>query len=273
MLYLNDILNIVIKYDTILKKRNISMQTIYFTLQGKGGVGKTLISSYLMQYLLEKSDKKQKIKGIDTDPNNRSFRSIRKLDIEELPLFDEKQQINERNFDRMIEIFFENEDTTFVVDNGATSFLPLISYLVDNDIMEILKDKFNVVINIPITGGEAQNDTLNGMQYIIETFKDNNISFNIWINEFFGKIIEDEKHFEEFELYQKYKKLIHGIFSLPQVNQNTYGEDLKKMHKAKQTFKEVLLDTNYKFMEKQRLTNYKTKIFKTLELIIGQEIK
>jgi len=50
-------------------------------------------------------------KGIDTDPNNRSFRSIRKLDIEELPLFDEKQQINERNFDRMIEIFFENEDT------------------------------------------------------------------------------------------------------------------------------------------------------------------
>jgi len=79
--------------------------------------------------------------------------------------------------------------------------LPLISYLVDNDIMEMLNDKFTIIIiNIPITGGEAQNDTLNGMQYIIETFKDNNISFNIWINKFFGKIIEDEKNIIAFKI-------------------------------------------------------------------------
>jgi ABC-type dipeptide/oligopeptide/nickel transport system ATPase component len=249
------------------------METIYFTLQGKGGVGKTLSSSYLMQYLNENNnikDKKRKIKGIDTDPNNRSFKSIKKLDIEELPLFNENQQINERNFDKMIETFFNNQDTTFVVDNGATSFLPLISYLVENDIMQMLEEKFHIVINIPITGGEAQNDTLNGMKYIIDTFKEDNVNFNIWINEFFGKVIKDEKPFEQMEYYEKYKSNIHGIFTLPQVNANTYGVDLRKMHKAKQTFEEVAKDTEYKLMEKQRLIGYKNKLFDSLELIIKQ---
>jgi len=250
------------------------METIYLTLQGKGGVGKTITSSYLTQYFQEERNnkaKKQKIKGIDTDPNNHSFRSIKKLKIEELPLFDENQQINERNFDKMIEIFMENQDTTFVVDNGATSFLPLISYLVDNEIMSMLKDKFNIVINIPITGGEAQNDTLNGMKYIIDTFQENeNVKFNIWINEFFGKVVEDEKSFEELEIYQQYKEHIHGVFTLPQVNPKTYGEDLRKMHKAKKTFSEIEADSNYTLMEKQRLTGYKNKIFDSLELIIEQ---
>jgi len=247
------------------------MRTIYFTLQGKGGVGKTLSSSYLMQHLQEinnNQDKKIKIRGIDTDPNNRSFRSIKKLNIEELPLFDENQQINERNFDKMIETFFDNQDTTFVVDNGATSFLPLISYLVENDIMQMLEEKFNIVINIPITGGEAQDDTLNGMKYIIETFKEDKVSFNIWINEFFGKVTKDEKAFDQMKLYEQYKQYIHGIFTLPQVNENTYGVDLRKLHKAKQTFAEVALDSDYKLMEKQRLISYKNKLFDSLALII-----
>ena len=250
------------------------MKTIYITLQGKGGVGKTITSSYLTQYLQEennKKDKKQKIKGIDTDPNNHSFRSIKKLKIETLPLFDENQQINERNFDKLIEIFFENQDSTFVIDNGATSFLPLISYLVDNDIMSMLQDKFNIVINIPITGGEAQNDTLNGMKYIIDTFQENeNVKFNIWINEFFGKVIEEGKSFEELEIYQQYKEHIHGVFTLPQVNPKTYGEDLRKMHKAKKIFSEIEADSNYTLMEKQRLIGYKNKIFDALALIIEQ---
>ena len=250
-------------------------KTIYFIIQGKGGVGKTLISSYLMQYLQEQDQEnknkktKQKLKGIDTDPNNRSFKNIKKLQVEELPLFDENQQINERNFDKLIEIFFENQDTTFVVDNGATSFIPLISYLVENDIMKMLEEKFNIVINIPITGGEAQDDTLNGMKYIIETFQDDNVSFNIWINEFFGKVTQDNRPFEAMEIYQQYREPIHGIFTLPQVNARTFGEDLRKMHKAKQIFNEVLEDPNYTLMEKQRLIGYKNKIFDSIALIIG----
>ena len=246
------------------------MKTIYFTLQGKGGVGKTLGSSYLQQYLENKSDKKSKIMGIDTDPNNTSFTSIRKLNVKFLPLFDEEQKINERNFDKMIELFYNNTDTTFIVDNGATSFLPLISYLVDNNIMEMLEDKFNIIIHIPITGGQAQDDTLNGMSYIIDTFKSHKkVKFNIWINEYFGKVTTNKaKHFEEFDLYNKYKEHINGLLYLEQVNEKTYGVDLEKMHKGKLTFDEIALDTNFTLMEKQRLSSYKKKIFEMMDKVI-----
>ena len=44
------------------------------------------------------------------------------------------------------------------------------------------------------------------MKYIIETFQDDNVSFNIWINEFFGKVIQDDKPFEEMKIYQQYRE-------------------------------------------------------------------
>lgn len=250
------------------------MKTIYFTLQGKGGVGKTLGSSYLQQYLQSKSDKKSKLMGIDTDPNNTSFTSIKQLNVKFLPLLDEERKINERNFDKMIELFFNNRDTTFIVDNGATSFIPLINYLVDNNIMEMLEDKFNIIINIPITGGQAQDDTLNGMSYIIDTFKHHkNIKFNIWINEYFGKVnTKENKQFEEFENYNKYKKSINGLLYLEQVNEKTYGVDLEKMHKAKLTFDEVAQDKNFTLMEKQRLSSYKKKIFEMMDKVIETDL-
>ena len=130
----------------------------------------------------------------------------------------------------MIELFYNNTDTTSIVDNGATFFLPLISYLIDNNIMEMLEDKFQIIIHIPITGGQAQDDTLNRMSYITDTFKNNKkVIFNIWINEYFGKISTDNtENFEEFEIYNKYKSNINGLLTLPQVNEKTYGVDLKE---------------------------------------------
>jgi len=245
------------------------MKTIYFTLQGKGGVGKTLTSSYLQQYLKQRSDKESKIMGIDTDPNNSSFISIKSLDVIFLPLFDEKQKINERNFDKMIELFYEKQDTTFIVDSGATSFLPLVNYLKENHIMEMLKDKFNIIIQIPITGGQAQEDTLNGMEYLIKTFKGENVKFNIWRNEYFGKIETEEiKEFEEFQQYKKYKTHINGILTLSQVNEQTFGVDLEKMHKTKLTFAEIATDANFTLMEKQRLKTYEHKIFEMMDTVI-----
>lgn len=245
------------------------MKTIYFTLQGKGGVGKTLTSSYLQQYLRERSDKKSKIIGIDTDPNNSSFISIKSLNVKFLPLFDETKKINERNFDKMIELFYENQDTTFIVDSGATSFLALVNYLKENDIMTMLKDKFKIIIQIPITGGQAQDDTLNGMDYIIETFKGKEVSFNIWVNEYFGKVQNEEtKEFEKFQQYTKHKANINGILSLKQVNEQTFGVDLEKMHKAKLTFAEIATDANFTLMEKQRLKTYEHKIFEMMDTVI-----
>ena len=47
-----------------------SAGAIHLTLQGKGGVGKSLIASILAQYLKEKG---REVRCIDTDPVNRMF--------------------------------------------------------------------------------------------------------------------------------------------------------------------------------------------------------
>lgn len=242
------------------------MKTIHFIFQGKGGVGKTLTSSYLMQYIQERNTK-EKIMGVDTDPNNSSFTSIKALKVKFLSLLDENEQINERNFDALIELLFKNKETTFVIDNGATSFLPLIGYLVDNNIFKVLEEHFKILIHIPVTGGQAQKDTLNGMEYLIKTFHGENINFIIWVNEFFGKLIEEDKTFEELNQYEEHKKHIKGIMYLPEMNAKTYGKDLEDMTKAKLTFQEVLTDPKFSFMTKQRLTVYKNKIFESLDLL------
>jgi cellulose biosynthesis protein BcsQ len=50
------------------------MTTAHFIMQGKGGVGKSLTASILMQYLLKQG---LEVSGCDTDPVNSSLLRIR----------------------------------------------------------------------------------------------------------------------------------------------------------------------------------------------------
>ena len=68
------------------------MAKIHFILQGKGGVGKSMISSLLAQYKL---DQGESITCIDTDPVNASFNAYKALNVTHLELL-EDEQINIR---------------------------------------------------------------------------------------------------------------------------------------------------------------------------------
>lgn len=56
---------------------------VHFTLQGKGGVGKSLVSSLIAQYL-RNSD--TPVRCIDTDPVNDTLNQYRALEAEHLGL-------------------------------------------------------------------------------------------------------------------------------------------------------------------------------------------
>src|SRR5579864_6714644 len=92
---------------------------IHLTLQGKGGVGKSLVASLLAQYF---RDGGRDVRCIDTDPVNRTFAQYAALRADRLNLRDEHNRIDQRAFDTLMERFL-NEDATFVVDNGASTFL------------------------------------------------------------------------------------------------------------------------------------------------------
>ncbi|AQX20907.1 hypothetical protein Bcsk_002470 [Bartonella sp. CDC_skunk] len=109
------------------------MSNIHMTLQGKGGVEKSSVDSLLMQYLLER---KVEVKGIDTDPVNQTFASYKNFNVTHLKLLDQSVVIP-RNFDTLMEELL-NSKCQYVIDNGATTFLPLAYYLKENEAFDML---------------------------------------------------------------------------------------------------------------------------------------
>ena len=79
---------------------------IHLTLQGKGGVGKSLVASVLAQYLRERG---KEVRCIDTDPVNRTFAQYSALGADRLNLRDEHNRIEQRAFDSLIERFLTED--------------------------------------------------------------------------------------------------------------------------------------------------------------------
>src|SRR5215213_721667 len=82
---------------------------IHLSLQGKGGVGKSLVASILAQYFRGRG---RAIQCIDTDPVNRTFAQYSGIDASRLELMRDGS-IDVRGFDGLMERLL-TEDGTFV---------------------------------------------------------------------------------------------------------------------------------------------------------------
>jgi len=235
-------------------KENLKKQ-VHIILQGKGGVGKSVVASMLAQFLREQAD----LCCIDTDPINPTFLKFKDLKVEHLNLLSSPNHINERIFDELIEKILSS-DNNFIIDNGAGGFLAISNYIIENDIISVLS-KFDVFVHIPITGGQAFEETISGLIAISEQF-DKKTKIVLWINEFFGKL---KKNIEEFKFYKSIEDRISTKIILPEQSIDTFGADIKMMFTANKTFNEIAQDDSLKFMVKRRLNLFKEQIFVQLE--------
>ncbi len=243
--------------------RSIKMKQVHFTLQGKGGVGKSFISSIITQYLKSKNED---VIAVDTDPVNATLAGYQAFNTQRLELM-EGGSLVERNFDKLIEQIVE-EDTNFVVDNGAASFIPLSYYIAENDAINLIGENGKqVIIHTVITGGQAIRDTLSGFASLVEQMPDD-VKIVVWLNEFFGDIEAEGKTFEQMKVYQNNKDRVLGMVTIARQTGSTFGEDVKKMLDSKMTFDEVAQSAEFGLMSKSRLSKVKKAIFQQLELII-----
>ena len=96
-----------------------------------------------------------------------------------------------------------------IVDNGASSFLALNSYIKENEVLGILTDSgHSVYFHSVITGGQAVADTALGLRSLALGFPGAPIV--VWLNPYFGEIRLDDRPFEEFKVYQE----LSGRFTL-----------------------------------------------------------
>src|ERR1022692_3416605 len=184
--------------------------TIHLTLQGKGGVGKSLIAAVLAQYFREGG---RDVRCIDTDPVNRTLAQYNALGADRLNLRDEHNRIDQRAFDGLMERFLTEDGGTFVVDNGASTFLPLWHYLLENNGLEYLREQGRkVYVHTIITGGQALLDTLNGFNELAQTTRERNII--VWVNEYFGRVEAEGKRFSDMAAYHANAEKVCGAVVL-----------------------------------------------------------
>ncbi len=237
---------------------------INLVLQGKGGVGKSWVSSCLVQYFQEAGEP---VVALDTDPVNATLSNIKALNAAHVPLL-EDNVINERRFDSIIERVL-TEDSHFVIDNGASTFLPLSNYLLENPVFDLLADAGrDLVIHTVITGGQAFLDTAFGFNDLAREMPQS-VGFVVWLNEYFGPVqSEDGTPFEATRAYIEHKDRITGMVRLPKQSSATFGEDLAAMLRSKWTFKEAVSSQEFSLMARQRLVMIRRGIFGQLAKVV-----
>ena len=236
------------------------MAKIHMILQGKGGVGKSFIASTLAQH---KQAKGKKLICVDTDPVNATFHGFKKLNVRKINVMS-GDEIDPRKFDDLIELIAKSE-SDIIIDNGASTFVPMSHYLISNQIPALLPDMgHELVIHTVITGSQALLDTLTGFANLIESFPIDTL-FVVWLNPYWGEIEMDGKRFEEMKTYLDNKSRVSAIIRIPNYKADTFGKDLSEILQSKLTFSEALESKSLPIMVRQRLNIIRKQLFTNIE--------
>lgn len=227
------------------------MATINFVLQGKGGAGKSVIASILIQVLHYFN---KKIVAIDTDPINATLSGYEEFNVTHIEIL-KGDNIDPRSFDELLEaLFYLPENTYAVVDNGASSFVALGAYIKENALHNLLREQgHEIYFHTVITGGQALIDTLAGLKALAEGFPE--IPLVVWLNPYFGDIQKDGKSFEQFQVYQDYCNQFQAIIRLPEGNKATIGKDMEDLFSKHMSFK-AGIETSSSIAVRSRLNRY-----------------
>ncbi len=183
------------------------------------------------------------------------------MDLERVSIFDGKK-VDSKSLDLFVERLL-SEDTDFVVDNGAASFVPLSRYLLENDVVEMILDaQRQPVIHTVVTGGPAMLDTVKGLSSLLEDFPPT-VRLVVWLNEFFGPIVNvNGKPFEELPAYQDSKHRIFALVRLPMLNEEATS-DLRDMIAKRLTFDQALAPeyTSILRVQKSRLFKFRQQVW------------
>jgi len=248
-----------------------SRPIVHFTLQGKGGVGKSYISSLLAQYLMRAG---VSVQCIDTDPVNDTLSQYLALKAERLNVLIDGR-VDEGAFDEMLERIV-TEPTSFIVDSGATSFVALINHLTECDAFDLIREHGrDVIVHCVLAGGQACRDTIVGFKIIAERCAPGSVV--VWLNEFQGPVeLESEpgnRHsvvsFKDMQSYHDHRDVILGIITLPRRNYDTFGRDIHAMNARRLTFSEVRMASGLTIATKSRLARVERELFEHIESVLG----
>jgi hypothetical protein len=233
---------------------------IHLVLQGKGGIGKSVVASWLAEYLVSRGGN---VHCIDGDPVNRSLAQYRSLKVEKLDLVNAEGLIVRARYDALLERF-ATENGVFVLDSGATAFLPLWSYMAESEVIRVLNELGRqVYVHCVVSGGEMLSDSLLGFDTLASSTPDRNVI--VWINEYFGPVARDGKSFDQMNVFQKHAEKVLGSIGIPQRSPDTFGTSILLMRENKLTFEDAMQSDRFMLAQKARLQIVRRDLYQQLD--------
>lgn len=245
---------------------------IHIFIQAKGGVGKSVGSAILAQYL-DDCVGAENTYFLDTDPSNNSFSKFEALDVEYINPAITDAQTGETVVDAMaINKIFENlfaipEHT--VVDTGSSNYIALKSYLVGNQIFEMLANedevKRDVFLHVPVNGGADFVFCGTELREMANQFA--HVKFVIWLNPRGGEILtSDGISFDDDKMASDLRKAgkLAGIVHMPDLKdpkKSVFAEALK----AGMTFKEYDGNGKYSLIQRSNIKQIRSLYYAELD--------
>lgn len=234
--------------------------TVHFNLQGKGGIGKTYTSALLAQWIEEVAP--GTMDGYDADQENASFFAYKGLSVKPIDVMRKDRTIDRKMFDQMLLEIFESRKN-IVVDTGANTFSPLMSYLLENDFFTILMQPGKkVYIHTIVGGGDNLRDTTAGF---VSLALQTTCPMILWLNE--NSAWGDTGNFIESETFAKNAENVKGVILLQGRNSDTFGDDIRRMNKERLTLREIMESPKFNMLERSRLNTVVRDVFTKLDKV------
>lgn len=240
------------------------MSDIHLIVQGKGGIGKSLVSTLIAQYLRTKNGDTPDC--FDIDQENTTFAAYKDLNVVTVELYDENNIIDQGKFDPFIEQLLAT-GKPIVIDSGANTFSPLCAYLIENGVLDLLRSMGKkIFLHSIVGGGDVLKDTSTGFNSLKTSFSGEH--FILWANYHYGELTYDNGvNFFETPIFTENKEQIKCVIALQKLNEQTFGKDLKELNVRRLTLDEALLSPDVRLMAKQRLRMIFSDVYKQLDEI------
>lgn len=228
------------------------MATHHFILQGKGGVGKSLISAILFQALAAQG---KSVSGFDVDAHNPTFYGFKEFNVTRFEVV-KNGEIDPRQFDKLLgAINSMPEGSHSVTDSGASSFVAFSSYIEEIGLFQVLQENGHTVyLHTIVAGGQNIHDTLFGLKSLAVGFEDTPIV--VWLNPYFGEISLEGKSFEDFIIYEEHGAQFHAIIKMPEGKKATLGRDLEELLANRRSFAAEYKNPNQHIAVRSRLNRH-----------------
>lgn len=237
---------------------------VHMTLCGKGGVGKSVTARLLTEYLI---DQGQDPMAFDADPVNASFAAVTAFGVERVDLIDADHKVNARLFDEIV-LKITQSGRPVVIDTGASSYVPLMNYMRELDLADMLeREGYALYCHALIAGGPSLAFTLENLDDVCRSFGDR-AGIVVWLNHFWETIERHGRPFLDWPIYREHAGCIRAVLEIQRMASDTSATDFALLLKDNRSFAEVdVQNSPYNLVTRARLRRIRSTIFDGIDAV------